>query len=149
MKDGIKLIGTVLIETRNRQSGKVIEREELKNLIVNTGKERVAKLLCGVSADYFEAIAIGTSSTSPATSQTALLAEVKRASAVLAYEASYKATFEHTFTFGTAESYTITEAGVFDSAVVSGSVMLDRFTFTGKLVDIDTDLYIKVTVTVA
>ena len=82
----------------------------------------------------------------------ALETEVSRAQADNSggsYEANYKCIFEKTFTFGSGESYSITEAGVFDGATETGSTMLDRFTFTSKSVDSDTDLYIKVTITVS
>jgi hypothetical protein len=148
MKEFLKLKGSAVIETRTKE-GAVIDREEIKNLIVNAGKEVVAKLLNGVSSTYFRAIAIGTGTTGATTGDTTLETEVTRALASLAYEASYKATFEKTFEFGSGESYSITEAGVFDSATASGSTMLDRLTFTAKSVDSDTDLYVKITVTVA
>ena len=147
MKDGIKLIGDVVLELRKK--GEVIERQELKNLIVNAGKERVAKLINGVdSPTAFGYIAIGEGTTSPTTGDTALESEVTRASATKSYD-SYKAIFEYTFSFGSGESYSITEAGVFDSATASGSTMLDRCTFSSKSVDSDTDLYVKVSITVA
>lgn len=148
MEDILKLKGDVVIE-RRRKDGSVIDRQELKNLVVNAGKERVAKMLNGVESTYFRAIAIGTGTTSPLGVDTTLESEVTRATASLSYLADYKAIFEHTFEFGSGESYAITEAGVFDSATVSGSTMLDRFTFSAKNVDADTDLYVKVTITVS
>lgn len=145
-----KLKGTVIVEKRDKQ-GNVLEKTELENLIVNSGKERVAKLLNGVSSTTFNSIAIGTGTTSPTTSDTSLETEITRAQAdgSGAYEADYKAVFEKTFSFGSGESYNITEAGVFDNATASGSTMLDRFTFGAQAVDADTDLYIKVTITVS
>jgi hypothetical protein len=147
MKDNVKPIGTVLIERRDNKTGKVLDSEVIKNTVVNTGKERVAKLLNGESSTEFKYIAIGTDSTAVQTSDTALISENTRALGATGYEADYKATVEKTFTFGSA--YTITEAGLFDSASASGSVMFDRFTFTGKEVDGDTDLYVKITVTIS
>ena len=147
MKEGLKLRGDVIIESR-RKDGSVVERQELKNLIVNVGKERVAKLINGVSSTAMSVIGIGIGTTSPSASDTDLETEVSKASASVSYEAGYKAVFEKTFTFGSGISYNITEAGVFD-AIGSGGTMLDRFTFTAKAVDSDTDLYIKVTITVS
>lgn len=148
MKDVLKFRGDAVIELR-KKDGTVIEREEVENLIVNTGKERVAKLINGVDTTIFTAIAIGTGNTSPSASDTALQTEVTRATATKTYVADYKARFTYTFTFGSGESYSITEAGVFDNAIASGSVMLDRFTFAPKSVDADTDLNITVTLTVS
>lgn len=147
MKDTLKLKGNVIIE-RRRGDGTVIDRLELKNLIVNTGKERVAKLLNNVSATYFRAIAIGTGVTAPVVGNTTLGTEITRALATLSYEASYKAVFEKTFQFSSGESYSITEAGLFDNATAGGA-MLNRFTFPARAVDADTDLYVKITITVS
>ena len=152
-REGFKLKGDVIIETR--RDGKVIEREELKNLIVNVGKERVAKLLAqGVGGTAFGYIAIGESSSgdSASATDTALVSEVTRGQADNSggdYEADYKAIFEKTFTFDSGESYEIAEAGVSDSASASGECLLDRFVFSAKSVDSDTDLYIKITITVS
>jgi len=148
MKDSFKLRGDVLIE-RRKSDGTVINSEKIKNLIVNVGKERVARLICGDGSgiNAFTHIAIGEGTNAPAVGDTTLQTEQERESATVAYESSYKATFEKTFTFGSGVSYAITEAGVFDEA--AGGVMLDRFTFTAKNVDSDTDLFIKVTITVS
>lgn len=152
MKDSLKLRGDVIIE-RRKKDGTVIDKQELKNLIVNVGKERVAKLInlgAAGSLDKFGYIAVGTGTTSPAVGDTGCETEVTRAQADNSggsYEASYKSVWEKTFTFGS--SYAITEAVVSDSASASGEVILDRFTFTAKNVDTDTDLYVKVTVTIS
>jgi len=148
MKNGITLSGEMLIETR--RDGKTIEREVIKNLIVNVGKERVAKLLGNVdSADFFDYIAIGTGVGEEAAGDTNLGTEVTREQATIAYEADYKCKFEKTFTFGSGEEYAITEACLSDSAVISGEIILNRKKFTAKNVDSDTDLYIKITITVS
>jgi len=151
MNDGLKLRGDVLIERRTKD-GKVIEREEIKNLILNIGKERVAKLLNGVETTPFKYIAIGEGTTAPVIGNTGLENESDRSIADDSggsYEASYKAIWEKTFTFGSGISYSITEACVSDSASASGETLLDRFTFSAKAVDADTDLYVKITVTVS
>jgi ribosomal protein S17 len=147
MNDKLMLRGNAIIE-RRKKDGTVIDREIIKNLIVNVGKERVAKLINKISATGFDAIAIGTGTNSAQASDTTLQTETTRASATKSYVANYKAVFEKTFEFGSGEDYDITEAGIFDSAVASGSTMLDRFTFTAKSVDADTDLYVKITITV-
>ncbi len=152
MKDSISLRGDVVLE-RRKKDGTVIDHEELKNLIVNTGKEKVAKLLgiteTGIAG--FTHIAIGLSETgdSAGASDTVLIDEVAREEATRSYEASYKCVFEKTFTFNTGESYDIKEAGIFDEATLTGSIMLDRFVLAEKAVDVDTDLYVKITITVA
>jgi len=133
---------------RRKKDGTVIEKWESDNLIVSTGKERVAKLLNGVEATYFNTIAVGVGTEVAVVGDTALEVETKRALASLSYEASNKAVLEYTFTWGSAEAYNITEAGVFDNETADGT-MLDRFVFASKAVDIDTDLYVKITITIA
>jgi hypothetical protein len=147
MESKIVLKGHGEFELR-KHDGTVIDKWEADNLVVTTGKERVAKLINNISSTYFRAIAVGTGITDPVIGNTALEVEVKRLSATLTYEASNKAIFEQTFTWTSAEAFNITEAGIFDQATIGG-VMLDRFVFSAKAVDWDTDLYVKITVTVA
>jgi hypothetical protein len=134
---------------RRRKDGTKIDSWECDNLIVTVGKIQVAKLLNGVDATYFDTIAIGEGETgdSVVVGDTTLKSEVTRSLATLTYEVTGKAVFEYTFTFGTAESYAITEAGIFNNQSAGGD-MLDRFVFSAKDVDIDTDLYCKITITV-
>ena len=130
-------------------TGKVLEKEKITNHIVNDGLERIAKLLNNVSSTYFRAIAIGTGTTAVTDSDTELDTEYTRALATLSYEASYKAKFSKTFTFGTGVSEDITEAGIFDSTTVTGSTMLARTTCTAKHVDSTKSLIVNAVITVA
>jgi hypothetical protein len=132
---------------RDKITHKIISREEKTNLIVNDGLERVAKLLNGVSSTYFRAIAIGTGTTAPTNSDTELEIEFTRSLATLSYEASYKTKFTHTFTFGSGVTEDITEAGLFDSDIASGSTMLARTTFSAKSVSSDIELIVTATIT--
>ncbi len=149
MKTGFKLKGQAVIREIDSMTGKILSEEIVDNLIVNAGLERVARLLGGVSTDVFTHIAIGTGTTAAATGDTALETEYTRAAAAIAYEASYKSIFEKTFTFSSGTSENITEAGLTDDAVVSGSVLLDRFVFSAKAVTAASNLYIKITITVS
>jgi len=135
------------IERVNKETGEVLESQEMCNLIVNDGLERVARLINGNSSTYFQALAVGTGATAPTNTDVALGAEVTRSAATLTYEASYKAKFQYTFSFG--GDYAITEAGIFDSATVSGSKMLARTTFAAKNVSTIVQLIVTATITVA
>jgi len=128
------------------KNGKIIEKEVIDNLIVSAGKTRVANLIGGTNTTYFNYIAIGTGTTSPSDSDTALENEVKRKQATVSNNNNQEI-FEATFDFDSSESYAITEAGIFDSA--SGGTMLDRLTFSAKNVDIDTSLMVRITVSVS
>ena len=147
MKENITISGHGEFEIR-RQDGTVVERWEADNTIVNKGKEMVAKLLNGVTSTHFRAIAIGTGATGVVGANTTLEAEVKRALATLSYVADYKAVLEYTFSFESGEVLDITEAGVLDNET-SGGNLLDRFTFSAKSVDVDTTLYVKITITIS
>jgi len=147
MNENFKLKGIWELSRVNKETGEILDTEVIKNIIVNTGKERVAKLINGDSSTYFRAIGVGTGVTGEAVGNIALVTEVTRATATLSYEASYKAKFVYTFTFG--GDYAITEAGIFDSATVSGSTMLNRTTFTAKNVSTVIDLIVTVTITVS
>jgi len=150
MKDNFKLQGEVVIELRTKE-GITLNREVKKNTIVNVGKEYVAKLLGDTESGLtpFVAIGIGTGTTAPTTGDTSLETEVKREVISGVYEASYKFKMEKTFNFGSGEAYDITEAGIFNSAIESGSNMLNRVTFDPRSVDVDNDFYIKITITIS
>ena len=135
--------------TSDHYTGEIKERTVVHNSIVNSGLERIAKLINGVSSTNFLAIAIGTGDTAVDFTDTALVTEVARAEATtLTYEADYKSKFSKLFTFGSGVSYTIKEVGVFDNSS-SGGVMLNRALDAGKAVDSDTDLTVTITITVA
>jgi hypothetical protein len=142
-----RIIENWKIDRVNHDTGEVIDSQEFCNLIVNNGLERVAKLINGVSSTYYRALAVGEGTTGAANDNSTLESEIDRAIATLSYEASYKAKFTHTFTFG--GDYAITEAGIFDSDTVSGSTMLARTTFTVKNVSVIVDLIVTATITVA
>jgi len=135
------------LETVDKATGKVLQSEEKCNVIVNAGLGRMARLLNGVSSTYYRALAVGTGTSNPTdVTQTALATEVYRSAATLT-NGTYTAVFEHTFTFG--EDNAITEAGIFDSATVSGSTMLARTVFAAKNVSTTVSLIVTATITVA
>lgn len=130
-------------------TGKILDTEEICNTIVNDGLERVAKLLNNIDGTYFRALAIGTGTTAVQNTDVALETEFTRALATLSYEASYKAKFTKTFTFGSGVAEDITEAGIFDSTTESGSVMLARTVFSAKSISSSIDLIVTATITVS
>jgi hypothetical protein len=125
---------------KNKKTGQILDSKEVCNDIVNDGLERVAKLLNGISATYFNSIAVGEGDTGVQATDSALESEVMREVATLAYEASYKATFSKTFEFD--GDYAITE-------IVSGSSMLSRTVFAPINVTTEVDLIVEATITVS
>jgi hypothetical protein len=136
--------------TRVDSLGNVLSHEKICNLIVNDGLNIVRDLLGGLNSQAkVQAIAIGTGATSPANTDTELDTEYTRSSATISAPALYQVQFTKTFTFASGVSETITEAGLFDSAIVSGSKMLARTTFSGQLVNADVDLIVTAIITIS
>lgn len=142
-----KLLENWKFETVEKETGKILSSEEFTNTIVNNGLERMARLCMGDSSTYFRALAVGTGTTAVVNTDTALEIENTRSLATLTYEDSYKAKFYKRFTFGS--SYSITEAGIFDSTTVSGSTMLARTVFAAKSVSSSVDLIVTAIITFA
>lgn len=128
-------------------NGKLVDKVD--NLIVNVGKQEIAKLLgAGLGGVSFSHIAIGTGTTAPASTDTALGAEVMRAAATVTLETTNITNDTVVFTadFSFTSAYAITEAGVFNAA--TGGVLLDRITFATKNVDNRDTLRIVMKITV-
>jgi len=117
--------------TVRRKDGR-IEKEVIENMIVNTGLDKVAGLINGINTTPFKYIAIGSGTTSPTESDTALESEIDRKEATTSQETTNvtndTAVLEATFDFTSAQN--VCEAGVFDAS--AGGNMLARQTFTCK-----------------
>jgi len=148
MERKFKIKGQAKI-SRIKKDGTILDTEVVDNIVVADGLERIAKLLNKIETTGFDAIGIGTGTTSATINDTELQTEVAREVATKTYIVPYKSRFAKTFTFASGVSHNITEAGVFDNAVASGSIMLDRFTFSVKVVDADTDLLVQITLTIS
>jgi len=113
-----------------RIDGRVESYGRYEDIITNAGLAEVAKLigadLGGVKFGY---IAIGSGTTAPAATDTALEFETHRASATVTHTTTTvtgdTAQFEYTFSF--TASYAISESGVFNDP--TAGVMLCRQTF--------------------
>jgi hypothetical protein len=115
--------------------------------VVNKGLELGAKLLNGVTATPFTALAIGEGTTAEAVDQTALTTEYLRGAATCTYEADYKAVWTKAFSIGA--SKTIAEVGVFDNNLSGGNMLLRHKLVTTKSVDNGDTLTVTVKVTTA
>lgn len=148
MKEQIFMRGDYEILIVDRYTKKILGKRIIKNTIVNTGLDMMAELLIN-QGNYPRAIAIGTGTTGAAVGDTTLETEYTRETATLTNPGSYQAKFTKTFTFASGTSEDITEAGVFDSATVSGSTMLNRTTFSAIAVTADIELICSATITIA
>ena len=127
----------------------VIDVTHIKNMIVATGLERIAKLLIGVSSTYMRAIALGTGTTAVQLTDTALETEVARELATLSYEASYIAKFYKRFEFASGESYSISEIGILDNEVSGGVLWNHALISPAKDVEQGIDLVATITFTMS
>jgi hypothetical protein len=105
--------------------------------LVDTGLEYIAKLINGVSVAPFKYIALGSGTTTEATTDTALATEIAanglaRAEATCGYEAIGKATWTHEFT-ATADGMQINEVGIFDAATAGNMLMRHKYSSTKAL----------------
>lgn len=142
-KGTIKFKINAIIQTVELATGKILKETKTHNLVVNTGLDEAIDT--GLST--FGYMAIGTDNTTVSATDTALIAEVKRESVSPTDEGIGIREYDHTFTFGSGESYNIKEYGIFNSAIESGSIMLNRLTDSGHDVDIDNGLRVRITLT--
>jgi hypothetical protein len=133
MKQRGKVKGIWTLKTIDLKTGKILQQETVENMIVNTGLTRIRDLVFGQGGADIVAIAVGTDNTGALAADTELGTEVIRSiSATYSEPDAYTGRLEYTFSFG--GSYSIVEAGLFDSETASGSTMLNRATFAAKSV---------------
>jgi len=138
LKGAIGIRGKFYI--RHIRNGKVLSEEVITNTVTNTGKGSAAGLLGGLKTTPFTYLGIGTSATQALASDTDLKAGITsgslaRASATVSQVSTDVSndTLQLLHTFTATASYTIKEAGVFDTA--SGGVMLARSTFADRALE--------------
>lgn len=127
-KSDVKVKGALILTLKKEDGAVEVRRKD--NIIVSTGFDAVCDSLGNAEARpaVFGYIALGTGTTTPVNSQTALVAELARQAATYAHAAGTQVmTFSSTFDPGVATG-AITEAGVFNAS--SAGIMLDRVTFS-------------------
>lgn len=126
MSNEIKLTGTITIELRG-SDGKLKEKREVKNMVVNTGRALIIDRLQGNTPNVCDYIAIGTGGTAAAAADTTLGTEVARAQGTLSQPDAYTDRCTYTFPAGTGTG-NITESGRLNAA--STGTLIARQTFT-------------------
>lgn len=111
--DKLQLKGEVEIIHRG-SDGKIKKREKRENLIVNIGKEQIAKRLIGTEVSPIGRIHLGTGTNAPSPTDTALVSQTHAQAATVSYEADYKVLATALFNF--TSSHVLAEAGLFSSA---------------------------------
>lgn len=103
----------------------IINGNVYKNMIVDTGREAIARRLCQDGSNVFKYIALGTSSTPVDSTDTTLGNEIIRQEASFLWNGDdYYWVLTSTFESGAG---TITEAGIFND--ISNGTMLARCVF--------------------
>ena len=140
--DNTKVTGTYKIEVRD-SFGNLQMSKEVKNLVVNAGLAQLALLAGDASATPFTYLAVGTSTTAVAASQTALQAEITdtglaRAAATVSRVTTTVTndTLQLTYTWTASGSVTVEEIGVFNASS-SGTMLSRALTGTTSLVSGD------------
>jgi hypothetical protein len=130
--DVIKMRGSIEMELRG-PGGELIERREHHNVVVTAGRAWVLSRIISQSpsTDTLKFIAVGTSTTAPATSDTALVSEAARNS-ISTFDVTNLSANPPSFvaqcTFATNQANTtLGEAGLFDSSATG--TMLSHVTF--------------------
>ena len=134
MENGTELDGQIPVHGEfdlvHIRGGRVMSQETVKNLILNVGKETIAKLVAGLHPNPISYIQIGQGDNAPAVTDTHLYTFYSEGLAAASYAEGYKAVFSHTFQF--AENATICEAGLADGVVAGTPKMFSRQTFAGR-----------------
>jgi len=110
------------------KNGKKIEERKVKNLVVNSGLNHIADQLSdSPDESAMSYMAIGTGTTAPTSSDTALESEVARVALTSKTDSGSELTYVGEFGEGVGTG-AITEAGIFNAS--SGGTMLARQVFS-------------------
>jgi hypothetical protein len=129
-KDKVTLKGKVRVTVRDAKTGKVVQVVESENVVVDVGEELVAALLNDENMAVPNFCAVGSGTTAPAETDTALEAEIGRVE-VTQRSRTGSQVFYSTF-FGSADcNGTWNECGLFNAQ--SGGTMLCRALFSATI----------------
>jgi len=143
MQANVKLKINAIIQTINLRTREIKKETRVHNLVTNIGLDEVIDNGL-VNIGY---MGIGEDATAVTAGDTELGTEVAREAIAPTDEGTGIREYDKTFTFVSGESYTIVEAGLFNSLTASGSLMLNRLTFSGHAVDVDNGVRVRITIT--
>ncbi len=128
-KEQLQLRANVTIIARDRR-GRFVARRKVRNLVVAVGRDLMVEMLGGTANAYPTHIALGTSSTAVADTDTALITEMYRDLITRRRPFTSRIQFQLFVDNTQGNGSTYTEAGIFN--VRNGvSVMFARVTFVG------------------
>lgn len=152
LREASKVIGEAWLVLREfNRDNKLVKEESTHhyNLITNSGENLLANLLGGLSSSSIGYIAIGTGTTTPSETDTALSSEVDRKGMDTGYPAvsGSTVTFQSTWTTSepSGQPYAITELGLFTAS--SGGTMLNRIVFSpvNKTSSVELTVIVRIT----
>jgi hypothetical protein len=119
--------GNVTIEARDVNTGKLVARRKVKNLVVTTGRGLTADVLLGV-ANRPSHLAVGSNNTAVALTDTTLVAEAARIALTSGSRSSNVLTFYAYLPGSQGNGVDLKECGIFNSS--SGGTLFARATFS-------------------
>ena len=125
-KDESRALGKLTIEVKDKD-GNLKQKQEVKNLVVDTGLDYIASRMKDATATAMSHMAIGTGSTAAAAGNTALGSEAARQAITSTTVTSNAVAYVASFAAGTGTG-AITEAGILNAA--SGGTLLCRTVFS-------------------
>ena len=125
-KEELKVTGGLKVEVKDKD-GNLKQKQEVKNLVVDTGLDYIASRMKDASATAMSHMAIGTGSTAAAAGNTALGSEAARQALTSTTVTSNAVAYVASFAAGTGTG-AITEAGILNAA--SGGTLLCRTVFS-------------------
>lgn len=126
LHDTIKMVGDLKIVLTD-ENGQIKHEQEIKNLVVTTGKNFIASRMKDATATAMSHMAIGTGTTAAAVGDTTLGTEVGRVALTSTTVTTNNVAYVATFPAGTGTG-AITEAGILNAA--SAGTLLCRTVFS-------------------
>lgn len=135
VQDSIRFRGCIELALLNAKNNEVLEKRKVDNVVVTTGRSYVLSRLVSASpqTDTINAIAVGTSTTAPASTDTLLGSEALRIS-ISSFATSgltnSPPSWQAQCTFATNQANTtLGEAGLFNSTASNVQTMLSHVTY--------------------
>ncbi len=126
LHDTIKMTGDLKIVLTD-ENGQIKHEQEIKNLVVTTGKNFIASRMKDTTDTAMSHMAIGSGTTAAAVGDTALETQLGRVSLTSTTVTTNNVAYVATFPAGTGTG-AVTEAGLFNAS--SGGTMLCRTVFS-------------------
>lgn len=141
--DSIKITGRVHLKITDKDGNVKLDKDLGENIITNAGKAQIALLAGDSTATPFTYLALGTSSTAVAASQTALQAEIvdsglARTVATVSRTTTTVSndTLSLVYTWTASGSKSIEEIGIFNASS-SGTMLGRKLTGTSSVINTD------------